>query len=1358
MLAVHIHRRAFLFVLMLLYVIQNTNAVYFRQIGVKDGLSQISVMSIYQDELGRMWFGTEEGLSVYNGKELVSYKHAEDSILSHTIPIGNETFPITGDLNGNVYFRSDGKFIRYDIKKERFDCLKSSNVSTVFCKDSIVLIASADTIYAWEKKTKSFRYITHINKPNTAIYKLFIDSDSQLWIGTGNGLFLQNDKKQLHCVLANEDIFELFEDSQANLWIATRNSGMYKQDKKGIVKKITHIPGNPNSIPHNEVRSFTEDNYGNIWIGTFMGLCKYNPSTDTYTVYKKDNLPGTLQHSSVFSTYKDMQGSIWVGTYYGGVHHFNPETDCFSYYSSDITRNDCLSHFFVGKIVEDKNQNLWICTEGGGLNFFDRETKTFRHFMSGNSKNSIAHNNLKSITYSPRYDKLYIGTHTGGISVYDIRNNTFFNFRDEKPEYHRTIGDVIIQTALYKEDTLIIRSRNGFYKMDLATGQVSPLLNNNAGVNGNIFFIDSKNYLWLANSSSIIKINMSNQHDITYFSRKEKGIGSFAVSCIFEDNKGRLFFGTEGSGLYQYNSESDDFTGYTAGNKMLYSDYCYDIAQSEHNELIISGDKGLSFLNVENRTLKTIGLDALILSGINYGCGLLVCNNGEIFVGGIDGLTSFFKQDVFDINKNYTIYFSSLSVNDEKIKPDDKTNILKQSLPFTDKIVLNHKQNNLNISFTSNNYIRSHTGGTYEYKLEGFDNKWVTGDQIIYTNIHPGNYKLWIREKKLSSDDIISKTTSMDIIIQHAWYANPYAYIIYFIIVYVILFSFMRFRKVRHDLKTSLEMERKEKEQIEQMNHSKLQFFSNISHEFQTPLTLIIIQIERLLNNNNISPFLYNRLLKINKNAIHLRSLVSELLDFRKLEQGHIKLKVKEQNIIPFLKEIYLSFLELSSERNILYKFETYEKEGIICWYDPKQMQKIFYNLISNAFKYTKPGDSIEISVEEKRDSIIIKIIDSGIGIEKEDIDKIFDRFYQVDDNRLNTVAAPSTGIGLSVVKGILELHHGSVSVESKPAYGSIFIVSLKKGNSHFSPNEIMKASHEQNEFIKEEESAAVKNGQILKSVMITEIDTFPQTPAETSSEPTGTEEKSTILIVEDNKELLQILQDILNPIYNVLPAHDGAEGLDLTRRYKPDLVISDIIMPNISGTEMCMMIKNDFETCHIPVILLTALSSTEHNIYGLQHGADDYISKPFNEKALITRCNNLIRNRLIIKNKFSHNMDFDAQSISNNPIDQKFLDTINRIIEENFDNPAFNINILAKELNISRSSLYSKFEALTGMTPNDYVIQRKLKNAADLLKNNPDLNISEISDTLGFGSPRYFSRCFKKQFNVSPAEYRKKE
>jgi len=1345
---IRVYRQAVFFIFVLFVIAQNVWPVYFRQIGIKEGLSQISVMSIYQDELGRMWFGTEEGISMYNGTDVVAFKHSEDSVFSHNAMIGNMSFPIVGDKKGNIYFRSDNKLLHYDIKNETFSLLKNGNVTTVYCKDEDVYVASSDTVYTWDNENKTFNVFLKTNFPANHIRKLFIDSKKRLWIGTFDGLFMYNENNEPEQFVKGEHIYEIFEDSKSNLWIATRYSGMYKFTSQGDFTKIVHNPDNHNSIPHNQIRSFAEDNYGNIWIGTFNGLCKYNPTTDVYTSYQRDNLPGALNHSSVFSTYKDDQGTIWAGTYYAGVHYFNPDADCFSLYSSDIRRNDCLSHFYVGKMVEDKAGNLWICTEGGGLNRFDRKSKTFRHLLDDGHKKTISHNNLKCITYSEKRDKLYIGTHTGGVSIYDIKNDIFYNFRDENPDIHLETGNIIVSLQLYKEDNLIIHSSKSIIQYNLVTGKSSPVISNNIdNIYGEVIAIDSDDYLWMENKSGIIKISMIDNSDVTHYNKKESGFGMFRVSCIFEDSGDRLFFGTFGSGLYQYDKNTDSFIAYKAEQNMLLSNYCYGIAQTGQNEIIISGDKGLSILNTERKTLRTISLNSLLLSGINRGNGLFVCSNGEIFTGGINGMTSFFEQEAFGINKDYTLYFSSLSVNDVKISPNDKTKILKQALPYTKKIVLSHKQNNLNISFASNNYINEHEDSKYEHKLEGFDEKWISDNSIIYTNISPGDYKLTVREKN-PKDGVTPKIISMDIVVRYAWYANPIAYIIYVVIAYITFIIILRLRNIRIHLRTSLKAEREEKIHIEKLNLAKLQFFSNISHEFHTPLTLIIVQIERLLNSNSLSPFVYNKLLKVNKQTAHLQHLISELLHFRKLEQGHVKLKIRELDIVSFVKEIYYSFHELSSVHNIKYIFNAPESEAILCMFDPKQMQKVFYNLISNAFKYTRANGSIEILIIDKPDSVIIKVIDNGIGIEKDDIKKVFERFYQANNSQSGVTKSPGAGIGLSVVDSIMTLHHGTVSVESKPSYGSIFSVMLQKGCDHFTTDIF--------------EDSLTDLSQKNQTVMHTDISTelYTEDLTDINSEildADGYEEsRGVILIVEDNKELLLILTDIFSSFYNTFTACNGKEGIEIARREKPDLIISDIMMPEISGTEMCVAIKNDFEICHIPVILLTALTSVEHSIYGLQHGADDYISKPFNEKVLVARCNNMIRNRLIIKNKFSRNLDFDVQCISNNPIDQKFLDTINRVIENNFDNPEFNINNLACEINVSRSSLYSKFEALTGMTPNDYVLQRKLKKASDLLKTNTNINISEISDTLGFGSARYFSRCFKKQFGVSPIEYRK--
>ncbi len=1339
-------RRIIISLILLIGFCSGTYPIYFKHIGMQEGLSQLSVMAIYQDNLGRMWFGTEEGISIYDGVQTKVYKPSEFH-RQNANPIGNQTHFIAGDKDGNVFFDSDQSLIRYDIQTQKFSCLRKSNVYTVASIKGTIWVGIADSILTWNPDKNDFDFVTRLENRNQRATCLLEDSGGRYWIGTTDGLFRMNDDKSLTCMIMGEDIYDLYEDSKYNLWISIRMNGMYKRDVHGNFTRYRYDPSNPNNISSNQVRDFVEDNFGNIWFGTFTGLNKYNPTSNQFEVYARNPLPGSMTHSSVFPVYKDRQGTIWLGTYYGGVNYFNPETDIFTVYAANNSRNDCLNYPFVGNMVEDKDNNIWICTEGGGLNFFDRKTKKFTYFMADENRNSIAHNNLKAIAYSPERNKLYIGTHTGGLSIYDIKNKRFKNPYFEDPSYAVIAGDRINQMRIYN-DELICTGPKGIFKMNLYTEKVSPLFKSGKYYGNTCFLIDSKGYIWLAYGKGVWKINLENEEDKVQYRSGENGLGTFPISQIIEDKEGRIFLGTRGSGLFHYDEKNKRFIGYTTENSFIASDYCYELTLSTLDQLVITGDKGITFFDPDQNLFKVVELGtALPLTGINIGCGILVCKNGEIFVGSSNGMATFFEQQLFNSAKDYQLYFSDLFINNEQVSPGDHNKVLATALPFTREIELAYNQNNLIFTFTSNNYVNTLKKAPYEYMLEGFDKKWIPSkdNNIFYTNLNPGKYTLIVREIQYDPNQEQPRTIKMDIHIHSPWYASNLAYFLYFILIISILYSIYRFKKSQYMLQTSLEMERKEKEAIEELNQAKLQFFSNISHEFRTPLTLIISQIELLLQSSSLSPSVYNKLLKVYKNTYHMRNLISELLDFRKLEQGHMKLKVYEQDIVPFLKEIYLSFYEYASSRSITYNF-TAPQENVLCYFDPKQMQKVFYNLLSNAFKYTKPNAAIEMILENKENEVTIKVIDNGIGISKEDIDKIFDRFYQAENGISNITKTPSTGIGLSLTKSIIELHHGTIQVESTPGYGSIFIVHLQKGCTLFTEKELAQKQQE-----KQTESL------IPDTVAFSDhMEEFSDTEQKELLIE-GDDSPHTILLVEDNEELLQILNSLFSPTYRVLLARNGKEGLEKARAERPDIIVSDVMMPEMSGTEMCLKIKNDFDVCHIPVVLLTALTSAEQNIEGLQRGADDYINKPFNAKVLLARCNNLVRNRIILQKKFSQQKDFDAQSLASNPIDQKFLDTVNSIIEKNLDNIDFDMNMMARELGLSRSSLYAKFKALTGMTPNDFVLNCKLKRAATMLTENPDLQIADISDRLGFGSPRYFTRCFKAQFEITPAEYRKK-
>ena len=439
---------------------------------MQEGLSQLSVMAIYQDNLGRMWFGTEEGINIYDGVQTKVYKPSEFH-RQNTNPIGNQTHFIAGDKEGNVFFDSDNSLIRYDIRTQKFSCLRKSNVYAVASIKGTIWVGIADSVFTWNPDKNEFDFVTKLESRNQHATCFQEDSGGRHWIGTTDGLFRMNDDKSLTCMIMGEDIYGLYEDSKYNLWISIRMNGMYKRDVHGNFTRYRYDPSHPNNISSNQVRDFVEDNFGNIWFGTFTGLNKYNPISNRFEVYARNPLPGSMTHSSVFPVYKDRQGTIWLGTYYGGVNYFNPETDIFTVYAANNTRNDCLDYPFVGKMVEDKDNNIWICTEGGGLNFFDRKTKKFTYFMADENRNSIAHNNLKAIAYSPERNKLYIGTHTGGLSIYDIKNKRFKNPYFEDPSYAVIAGDRINQMRIYK-DELICTGPKGIFKMNLETEKASP--------------------------------------------------------------------------------------------------------------------------------------------------------------------------------------------------------------------------------------------------------------------------------------------------------------------------------------------------------------------------------------------------------------------------------------------------------------------------------------------------------------------------------------------------------------------------------------------------------------------------------------------------------------------------------------------------------------------------------------------------------------------------------------------------------------------------------------------------------------------------------------------------------------------
>lgn len=1306
-----------------LFLLHTAYPIYFKHIGMGDGLSQTSVMSIYQDQIGRMWFGTREGISVYDGNRMTIYKVlSEDDPASTTnVLSGNIIEHLCGNKAGDIFFKADASLMRYDLRKQSFHTICSGNVRMVTSYDGDIWCVTNDSLFTYDAKGDSLQFRLKTGLP--AITCLLVDQ-LRYWIGTTSGLFLIENGQPPRCVLPGTEIYKLFESRAKEVWVGCRMEGLYRIKPDGSMAKV------PSSLLVSEhIREFVEDNNGSIWFGTFRGLQRYNPYTDTYSFSGRDQLPGSLTHSSVYSLYIDRQGTIWAGTYYGGVNYFNIASDFFTHYIDNPERADCLNYPFVGRMVEDTAGNIWICTEGGGLNRMDRKTLTFS-YLTSNGKHTLAHDNLKSICYDEQRNTLYIGTHTGGLSRYNISTEVFHNYLDDYRPGDMAPNNVVLQTVIYK-DKLYVLAWNGVFSMDLTTGKFEYLY-----PSCHHFMIDSKGYIWFATSTQVSRMRLDDRKDIMSISLAEHRI-HFKVTCMLENHQG-IYMGTLGSGLFRYDEVSGSFDHYTAKGGHLLSNYCYNIVETNMGDLLITSDKGLTFFHPETEKSHFVKLGhKLPIASITEGCGVLVCKNGEIFVGGADGLTSFHEEDLSLIQKDYTVYFSDLYLNNEPVYPGDRTKILKEAFPFTRQLRLDYNQNNLVVYFTTTNYIDIQNNSEYEYKLTGFDSEWQPASlgRIYYTNLNPGTYQLRVREKDLPESGLLRQEAVLDMVITQPWYNTVLAWVIYILLMGSIGFMIYRTWRGRYELARSLQREREEKERNEELNQAKLRFFTNISHEFRTPLTLIISQIDLLFQSTSLSPTVYNRVIKISKQANQMRHLITELLSFRKFEQDH-SLRVAEQPIVYFLKDIYYSFYELSVQKQITYSF-TDESTNPLLWFDSGQMQKVFYNLLSNAFKFTKDGGVIQLYLSEDDEAVWVKVLDNGIGLSAEEKRRVFERFYQAEYARFVT----GTGLGLAFSQGIVMAHHGEISVQSSLGYGSVFIVKIRKGKEHFTNDGKVV-------FLESVEKATVEENSLPDAGFM--VAYGEQVFAELNE---GV--RHTVLLVEDNTELLEVLTNLFTPLYTVLTARNGEEGLQAALANKPDLIVSDVMMPLMSGIEMCMRIKNNIDLCHIPVVLLTALNSAEHNLEGLQQGADDYIGKPFHAKILLMRCNNLIRNRLLMQRKLSGQEDYDISLLATNPLDRKLMEQVTQIIDKYLDDSEFDINRLAKELAMGRSSLYTKFKSLTGMTPNDFIQNYRLKKAAVLLREQPDMQISEVADQLGFGSAVYFSRCFKQQFGESPSQFR---
>ena len=1341
----------FLWGLLCIVIVESKNH-YFKHLGVSDGLSQVSIPSIYQDELGAVWLGTTEGLNRYNGKNVKRLCPSQ----GNEILTNNEINELCGDGKGRMYIRSGNDLIKFELYKERFTCLQRNDVKDLFCKEDTLWVSCDSGIYYYTPESSELTLFTQLQEGAGAGGMVYVDDDF-IWVATKHLVAISRKNPSQQKILASFDRGGqcISGDSGGNIWVGTWE-GLYKISDTGAVTHYTNS-SDKGELSDNQIRCVLEDDFKRTWVGTFRGLDCYDPATDKWDHYTRyGDSPNTLSHHSVLSLHKDMQGNIWIGTFYGGVNVFNPSKTSNFYYAEPL-QEDCLSFPVIGKMAEDSSGILWICTDGGGLNCYNIDSEIFtRYKHSEGDVTSVGSDNLKSIFYRKENGRLYVGTHLGGLYVLDTKSNkghTLYHIEGDSTSLpHEIVNDI----QEYKNG-LALLTQGGPVFMDPVTEKFSPL-SNDANIQKLVsrkyayetFLIDSQQRMWLALASrGVICVDLLSSKITEYAVdvNNPSAIGNFKVAHIFEDSKGSIYFCTIGSGIFEYQAKEQSFKLYNTSNQRLPNDFCYYICESvEDHRLFILHAEGLSIFNREKGEIE----NTYHLFNQTYGqdSALYLDSNGNLFIGGTNGLSFFQRQSLYALSSKNLLSFDKLFIFNEEIGPNDPSGVLTDILAKTSDIYLNYKQNNITVEFASFDY-NNDRNCLFEYCLEGFDEVWTqtSGTTITYTNLLPGDYTL--RTRPLGSKEKPDEGISLNIHVSAPFYATFWAYLFYFFSLLGLMIAFIRFKTRQAALKSSLEYERKEKERIEELNQVKLSFFTNISHEFRTPLTLILGQIEVLMQ-MDLGTTIYNRILRIYKNAWHMRNLISELLDFRKQEQGYLKLKVEEQDLVTFTRQIYMCFYEYAQKKEITYRFNNVE-ETISVWFDSKQLQKVIFNLLSNAFKYTPNKGSITVEVRKNGSQAVVSVCDTGVGIPVEHISKIFERFYQTDNSSsFSSSFTLGTGIGLALAKGIMNMHHGKIDVESAVGKGTKFTLFLPLGNRHFSEEEMATTEGRESAIIPET-IPALPFEQIME-VEEKEEKTIMQ-------EDVKDEDKPIILLVDDNEELLSMLEELFLPMYKVYIARDGREGLEIARQIQPDLIISDVMMPEMSGKELCYKIKTNVELSHISIVLLTAQTSVEYVVEGLMFGADDYVTKPFNVKVLVARCNNLIKNK---KRLIAH---YAGKTITESPVpeaiserDKELLAKCVHVIKENFDNRSFDVTTLASELCMGRTKLYMQFKQMTGLTPNEFILKVKLDEAMLLLSNHPELTVSEVSTRLGFSSPRYFSRVFRAFFGVVPQTIRKKK
>jgi signal transduction histidine kinase/ligand-binding sensor domain-containing protein/DNA-binding response OmpR family regulator len=1198
------------------------------------------------------------------------------------------------------------------------------------------------------------------------IHSICEDSAGALWIGTDGGLSrLNRDTGEFtHFIVDQQNQYGLrgyainavFVDRAATLWIGSWGA-LNRFDAEQ--QRFTHF------LKDQVVRSIYEDHRGTFWIGTNRGLHHFANIRDIQFLHEEEGSV-SFKDYTIHDIYEDNIGTIWIASDHG-VYRYDRRQHRFKHFAHDPDNPNSLSQDRIRSMCEDSAGALWIGTAAQGLNKYDPQTDQFQHSFPGLENKGFSPGPSKNYTISSlhmdRFGMLWIGQWIG-LGRYDMKKQQFVRFvHDPKDPYSLSGNNVM---SIYEDRTGAIwvgtyhdgpggldrfdRLRQKFDRFDLNPENTSGL----GRQSGSVLSISEGNSgrLWFGTGGGGVCLFDRESESFTRFTHIPGDPNSLShgwVDVIHEDRQGMVWAAPYCGGLNKLDPQSGQVTIYTEKDG-LPNNSISSITEDDHGRLWLTTKNGLSRFDPHSETFKNFDSnDGLLNSDFGNSNVSIKGRTGEVYFGGENGIDYIQPDSIRDNPHIPPVVFTRFS----RYSSGDPSGevIIEKGVTEKQRFDLTYQDHTLTLEFAALNF-RNPKKNQYAYKLEGFDDNWInlgTKHDVTFTNLDPGEYTLHV--KGSNNDGIWNEEgASLVINISPPWWKTGWAYTLYVILIGLTLYGLRRFELKRAVLKSELE---KSKE----VDEMKSRFFANISHEFRTPLTLILGPLQKFLSTTKDTESKRD-VLTMQKNARRLQQLIDQLLDLSKIEAGRMPLQAQPDDIVQRIREWTASFVSLAESRNITLDLNFPEK-FVIVYFDPEKLEKITYNLLGNAFKFTPEGGKVTVAVDippsreqAKRSAsrfIQVTVADSGVGFAPENVDHIFDRFYST--NEAMTDEQSSTGIGLALTKEFVEVHHGEIKVSSEVGQGTRFTVLLPLGKDHLKPEEIVDIPQKMDPELTPLIPPLVRGDE--RGVEITPTESDYQELADGQS---TTKSAPALLIVEDNPDMRRFLHNCLAQNFVIVEAENGKSGYETARKKMPDLIVSDVMMPEMDGFEFCQKIKTDERTSHIPVILLTARASGESKIEGLETGADDYLTKPFDARELRVRVKNLIDQRSRLRERFRRELLIQPSEVTVTSMDEAFLKKVIAAVEVHIDDATFETDDLARESAVSRRHLNRKLRALTGQSVREFIRTIRIKRAAQLLQQQAG-SVTQIAYDVGFQSLGHFAKAFRKQFGVAPSEYGQK-